>query len=93
MNKRRLTEILPDENEQWHIFAAARNRVCFFVTVDFRTILSRRERVMAASGAEPVTPAEFVAHSSSSLRGPTSRSREGAKSGVPVNSNVSRKES
>ncbi len=67
--KQRLSEILPDENDQWHIFAAARNRVRFFITVDIRTILSRRERVLAASGVEPVTPAEFVAHSSSPLQG------------------------
>ena len=69
MLKQRLSEILPDENDQWHIFVAARNRVRFFITVDIRTILSRRERVMAASGVEPVTPAEFVAHPSSPLQG------------------------
>ncbi|MDP2369394.1 hypothetical protein [Rhodoferax sp.] len=58
----RLIAVLPDENDRSHVFVAARNRVHFFVTVDFRTILSRRSKVLAASGVEPVTPSEFVAH-------------------------------
>ena len=69
MLMQRLIRILPDENDQRHIFVAAQNRIRFFITVDFRTILSRRDRVLVASGVEPVTPAEFVAHTSSPLQG------------------------
>ena len=77
MLKQRLTEILPDENDQWHIFVAARNRIRFFITVDFRTVLSRSDRVLAASGVAPVTPAEFVAHSSSPMKGAQPNIQEG----------------
>jgi len=63
----RLVAVLPDVNDQLHIFVATRNRLRFFITVDARTILSRRSQVHQASGVEPVTPAEFVAHTQSPM--------------------------
>ena len=65
---RRLSDVVPDENDRWHLFVAARNRVRFFITVDARTILSRRSKVSEASGVEPVTPAEFVTHTTSPMQ-------------------------
>jgi len=65
---RRLSDVLPDENDQRHLFVAACNRVRFFITIDNRTILSRRLKVYEACGVEPVTPAEFVAHVSSQMQ-------------------------
>lgn len=64
---KRLVAVLPDVNDQSHIFVAARNRLRFFITVDARTILSRRSQVHQASGVEPVTPAEFVADAQSPM--------------------------
>lgn len=57
----RLLTVLPDENDVWHLFVAARNRIRHFVTVDQRTILSRRDAVLKASGVDPMLPSEFWA--------------------------------
>jgi hypothetical protein len=62
-----LKKILPGENDQRHVFVAARNRVRFFITVDRHSILSHHDSVLAVSGVEPVTPAEFISHKSSPL--------------------------
>ena len=64
---RRLEAILPDPNDRLHVFAASKNRVRFFVTVDHRTILSRKERLLSATGVTAVLPSEFVSHPDSPL--------------------------
>jgi hypothetical protein len=64
----RLVTVLPDVNDRSHLFAAARNRLRFFITVDISTILSRRASILEACGVEPLTPAEFVAHAQSPMR-------------------------
>jgi hypothetical protein len=65
---RRLVAVLPDENDRSHIFIASRSRLRFFITVDRRTILSRKPQILGASGVEPVTPSEFVAHKQGPMR-------------------------
>lgn len=66
--RQRLSVVLPDENDQQHIFVAACNRVHFFITVDNRTILSRRLKVYEACGVHAVTPVEFITHISSPMK-------------------------
>jgi hypothetical protein len=56
-----LRAALPDEQDAWHVFVAARNRVRYLITVDKRTMLSRCSAVLEASGVELVSPSSFVA--------------------------------
>lgn len=49
-----------DEKDAEHAYVAFRNRAKIFLTLDRKTIISRRERLAAASGLRAMTPAEFV---------------------------------
>jgi hypothetical protein len=56
---RSLREVLPDEQDAWHVFVASCNRFQYLVTVDSRTMLSRKKAVLDTSGVHLVLPTEF----------------------------------
>jgi hypothetical protein len=56
----RLIGILPDEEDAWHVFVASENGIKYLVTVDQRTMLSRADTVLRASGVQLVRPSEFL---------------------------------
>lgn len=57
---RQLLRILPDENDAWHVYVTACNRIRYLVTVDQRTILSHRNAVLQVSGVHALSPSEFL---------------------------------
>lgn len=57
---RSLEKVLRDEQDAWHVLVASRNRIPYVVTVDQKTMLSRRRAVLEVSGVELVSPSEFV---------------------------------
>lgn len=56
----RLTRILCDDEDRWHVFVASRNRIKYLVTVDARTLLSKAGEVLSATGVQLVRPAQFL---------------------------------
>ena len=56
-----LVDLLPDEGDRWHVFTACCSRARHMVTLDQRTILSRKAKILAATGLHVETPAEFMA--------------------------------
>lgn len=56
-----LKALLPDEPDRWHVFTACCNRCRYMITVDQRTILSRKAKILAITGLHVGTPAEFFA--------------------------------
>lgn len=57
---KKLTAVLPDDEDAWHVFVASQNRVRYVVTVDQRTMLSRAEAVRRANGVHIVRPSELL---------------------------------
>jgi len=56
----RLKRILRDDEDRWHVFVASRNRIKYLVTVDARTMLSKTDAVLAATGVQLVRPAQLL---------------------------------
>lgn len=58
---RSIWAVLPDEQDAWHVFVAACNRIRYVLTVDRRSMLSRRSAVLEASGVALMSPSSFLA--------------------------------
>jgi len=56
----KLLELLKDKEDAMHIFQSSQNDIVDFVTVDYKTILSKKKDIFNICGVDVACPTEFI---------------------------------
>jgi len=57
-----LLSLLPAIDEAWHLFIASLNKIPYFVTAAFGTVIKYKNEISNMCGVETVLPSEFIVY-------------------------------